>query len=112
MYIKSHSMYRIYSTCISKGVRQPLKKDDFSELLNVQGFSKPDKTPKTLKDMKKENDIEGAIDPERARVIIHAHKSHTLVAHSRTGFTKDCGLHVCIIVLHMHASRHICNLYT
>lgn len=58
-------------TVYYKGVRQPLKKDDFSDLLNVQGFSKPDQTPRTLKDMKKGSDIEGAIDPERARVIIH-----------------------------------------
>ena len=58
-----------------KGVRQPLKKDDFSDLLNVQGFSKPDQTPRTLKDMKKGSDIEGAIDPERARVIIYTHNT-------------------------------------
>lgn len=49
-------------------MRQPLKADDFSDLLNVQGFSKPDKGPRTLKDMKKESDIEGAIDPDKARV--------------------------------------------
>lgn len=49
-------------------MRQPLKADDFSDLLNVQGFSKPNKGPRTLKDMKKESDIEGAIDPDRARV--------------------------------------------
>ena len=47
---------------------QPLKKDDFSDLLNVQGFSKPDKGPRTLKDMKKGSDIEGVLDPDRARV--------------------------------------------
>ena len=45
-----------------------MKEDDFSELLNVQGFSKPGRGPKTLKDMRKQTDIEGAIDPERARV--------------------------------------------
>ena len=64
-----------YSTCPCwcllfplEGVRQPPKRDDFSDLLNVQGFSKPDKGPRTLKDMKKESDIEGVIDPDRARV--------------------------------------------
>lgn len=52
-------------------MRQPLKADDFSDLLNVQGFSKPNKGPRTLKDMKKESDIEGAIDPDRARVCVY-----------------------------------------
>ncbi|CAI8034317.1 Cyclin-G-associated kinase [Geodia barretti] len=50
------------------GVRQPLKKDDFSDLLSSQGFSKPAPGPRTLKDMRKESDIEGSIDPDRARV--------------------------------------------
>lgn len=54
-------------------MRQPLKRDDFSDLLSAQGFSKPASGPRTLKDMKKEDEIEGSIDPDRARVCLTPH---------------------------------------
>ena len=63
----------------TKGVRQPLKKDDFSDLLSSQGFSKPAPGPRTLKDMRKESDIEGSIDPDRARVCLTSPLSVTSV---------------------------------
>ncbi len=52
------------------GVRPNLTANQFSELLNAQGFSSgaKDKGPRSLKDMKKTTGIEQAIDPDRARV--------------------------------------------
>lgn len=49
------------------GVPPSLKKDQFSDLLNVD-FGKGNQGPRSLKDMKKQTDIETAIDPDRARV--------------------------------------------
>lgn len=51
---------------LKSGVREPLKKDVFGDLLG--GFNKTPQGPKTLKDMKKESDIEGSLSPDQARV--------------------------------------------
>ena len=48
-----------------------MKEHAFKDLLGDQGFaSGKDKVPRTLKEMKHEVDIEGALDPVTAQVTV------------------------------------------
>ena len=66
---------RTHLWCITvyfcSGPRPNVKEHAFKDLLGDQGFvSGKDKAPRTLKEMKHEVDIEGALDPVTAQVTV------------------------------------------
>ena len=68
-------MWRTHLWCITvyfcSGPRPNVKEHAFKDLLGDQGFvSGKDKAPRTLKEMKHEVDIEGALDPVTAQVTV------------------------------------------